>query len=119
MKIGKIQKICPENISYEEVVNVWENCNKERIQLQKENIRLREDSKHWRREAEKFERLFHSKQKVEIKSWCFFCGYKPNAKCYEKHKECIEEDFDSFCERWAIGILGEDEYNRRMKEGAR
>jgi len=39
----------------------------------------------------------------------------PSPDCMKYHPECVENDMDSFSERWARGLLGDEEYEKRMK----
>ena len=48
--------------------------------------------------------------------FCFFCGEFPTAECRNNHYESVEEDMDVFAENWARGLLGDEEYERRMNE---
>lgn len=55
----KTIKLTPENTSWQELLDNWEKCNKERIKEQFARINIEIQLKYWRNEAEKFERLMN------------------------------------------------------------
>ena len=64
--MGKLFKINEKNLSYEEVVKAWEDCNNQRIEFQSEVFRLKKESEYHRKESEKFERMF---KKIQMDKW--------------------------------------------------
>lgn len=46
-----------EILSKQELVNMFHEQNNRRIEAEQEVRRLKKDSEHWRKEAEKFERI--------------------------------------------------------------
>jgi len=51
----------------------------------------------------------------EIKRYCFLCAELPSIDCIKYHPRCVENDMGEFSERWARGLLGDEEYWKRMK----
>tara|TARA_R110000737_G_C14418275_1_gene457272 strand:+ start:546 stop:776 length:231 start_codon:yes stop_codon:yes gene_type:complete len=49
-----------KTLSKEEVFDMWVSVSDKNRELINENYRLKEDSAHWRRESDKFERFWNS-----------------------------------------------------------
>ena len=56
-----------ENLPKEEVFDMWVAVSDKNKKLMDENYNLKEDSKHWRRECDKFERFWNSTKVAEDK----------------------------------------------------
>ena len=62
-----------KTLEKEEVFHMWVAVSDKNRQLMNENYRLKEDSAHWRKECDKFERFWNStKQNQEIVSPKYF-----------------------------------------------
>lgn len=56
-----------KTLEKEEVFNMWVAVSDKNKELTNENYRLKEDSKHWRKECDKFERFWNSTKVDEDK----------------------------------------------------
>ena len=69
----KITKITPENTSWDKLLQNWEVCNIERLEEQSKRIHFENQLKHWRSEADKFERLMNEARKERDNLKTFNC----------------------------------------------